>query len=294
MRFIGNLLVRSGARDDARLHVNSIEDRVTSKLGLRPRLDPVGNAEHASYVATLAEKHLIAELRDDIARDEDLLTNYTSSWILTIGVVAAILIELLGANLVLKAIGIDDGERLPLALALALALVGITATLAGRTGAREGVANEGVVKRSLWTIVILAAYSLFVGAITIVRIRAASEEDASQVEIVAQAALMLATSLGPPWIAEWLMRRRGPALRLRKQLRVLKTRLKKAEKAHARAEGEVHRLAREGARWDVDAARERATYTTQHRLEAERERQRVALEETKRTKNQEESKENQS
>jgi hypothetical protein len=130
------------------------------------------------------------------------------------------------------------------------------------------VASLGAgVKRSLFTLVILIVYSAFVAAITLVRIQNTTDEEASKLEVIAQSLLMVATSVGPAWVAEWLIRRRAPAVALWKRLKMLRKRLRDSERTHARAQETVNRIARDGARWDIEAARRRALYITEHRLE---------------------------
>jgi hypothetical protein len=104
----------------------------------------------------------------------------------------------------------------------------------------------------------------------VIRIQNSTDEESSKLEMVAQGLLMLATSLGPAWIAEWLIRRRAPAVAQKKRLKMIRRRLQETERAHARAQESVNRIARDGARWDVEAARRRALYLTHHRLEGRR------------------------
>lgn len=283
MNVLTQWLMTRGARHDARAGLQSAQERIVAELGLRPKLDPVGNPEHAVLVSTLANRTRIDELRDDVGQAEDMLGEHASPIVLTVGLVVTVAVEVLGALLIMKALGVHPAERLPLGLALALALVGITAVLAHRTAARAvpGKQGEGggalpvAHGRSAWTLVVLVAYSLFVAAITIIRIQSSTDEDASQLEIVAQSLLMLATSLGPAWIAEYLMRRRAPSVALRRRLGMLRRRLKDAERAHARAQEAVNRITRDGLRWDADTARRRALYTTHHRLEQAKEKHHV-------------------
>jgi hypothetical protein len=113
---------------------------------------------------------------------------------------------------------------------------------------------------------LLVAYTLFVGAITLVRIQNVADEEASQAQAIAQALLMLATCLGPAWIAEWLLRKRGPAVALNTEIKTLKRRLREAERAQAKAKEYIASVTREGLRYDQEAARRRALYATHHRL----------------------------
>ena len=60
-------------------------------------------------------------------------------------------------------------------------------------------------------------------------------QGASQLEVIAQAILMVATAVGPAWCVEWLIRKRAPSVALRKRLSTLRKRLRQAERAYARA-----------------------------------------------------------
>lgn len=264
-----------GARADARLGLDSGEDRVTVELGPRPVFDAVGNPEHAR-LAVAQDGVVIAETREDLMRAEDAAERHASPTMLMAGVVVALAIETIGAVLITRALGLPPAERLPLGFALATAVIGITAVTAHRVptvrGAIESHGSDGttvvaVTKRSLVTLVVFAVYAALVVAITVVRLRNAGGEDSTELEALAESALMLATSLGPAWLAEWLIRRRAPAVSAVKRMRALRKRLREAERARARAQAAVDRIWHEGARWDAEAARRRARYRTEHRLE---------------------------
>jgi hypothetical protein len=272
--FLRTLLVRSGARDDARLGLNSEDDRNLAARGPRPVLDPVGNPEHATYVSTLAEKGKLEELREDIGKAEDALAHHASPLFLNVCLLIAVAVEFVGASLLLRVLGVAPGERLPLSLALAIALIGVTAVISSRAASAPvsgaPLSWTGRLKRILGTSALSLVYAAFIGAITIVRVTGTTDEDASQVEILAQSLLLLATSAGPAWAAEWAMRKRAPGVLLRKHLQTLRRRLSAGERAHARAQKAVHEISRRGVQWDIEAARERARYRVEHRLETAR------------------------
>lgn len=266
--------IEQGAREDARHGLDSVEDRIVAELGPRPKLDSTGNPEHAEFVTALQDNVRIAELREDLVRAEDVASNHYPPILYTAGLAVAVAAEVLGAILIMRALGVRPAERLPLGFALALALIGITAVTAHRTSARasEGLKTNSLntprPKRSVWTLLLLLAYSLFVGAIAVVRIQSSTDEDASRIGTVASSLLMLATCLGPAWMAEWLMRKRALAVAAHRPVRMLRRRLRDAERALKRARMAVNRMARKGAAWDAAAARRRAQYRTIHRLES--------------------------
>lgn len=281
MNILKQLIVTRGARADARLGLTSAEDRIVAELGPRPQLDQK-NHEHAALAATLADRTKVQELKEDIAAAEDSLAAHPPPFLLTLGLVFTIGVEFVGAVLILRALGVPPNERLPLGLALSFALLGITAVLARRTSAAPATAGESPVGaappktpgRSAATFIILLAYSALVAAFTVLRISSSTDEDASDFEIIASSFVLLAASIGPAWMAEWLLRLRAPSVALRKRLRTLRRRLGLEERAHGKAKEKMTRIDRDGARWDVEAARRRAQYATEHRLEDARQAER--------------------
>lgn len=265
--------VAYGAKVDARLGIDSTEDRIIAELGPAPKFDPVGNPEHGDIAATLADRSTIAELKEDVTREEDALTNHAPPFLYTLGLIAAFGVEFVGSVLLMKALAVEEGERLPLASALTLAIVGVTAIVAHRTSSRKKEGErEGFLKRFAVTLVILVVYIGLATAITVVRLEGSNEEGASQLEVIAQAILMVATAVGPAWCVEWLIRKRAPSVALRKRLSTLRKRLRQAERAYARAREAVNRIGREGARWQVEASRQRALYGVQHKVTSAKEK----------------------
>lgn len=254
---------------DARAGLDSVEDRIIADLGPRPVLNPAGNPEHARHVAALDQTR-IEELRDDKTRVENALQGETSPLVLTAGLVAAFLVELLGAVLVTRAMGIAASERLPIGFALAAAVFGLTAATAHRTVAVMPAAGDERppqgAARSLWSVLVFIAYALLIAAVAAVRFLSAADDEASELGLAADALIMIATALGPAWIAEGLMRRRSLAVRAFGLLRALRRRLREAERARVRAQAAIERIGREGVRWDAEAARRRAAYRAAHRL----------------------------
>jgi hypothetical protein len=279
MNVISNWLVERQARVDARAGLDSVESRIVAELGPKPAFDPVGNPEHGQLAYALAERARVEELRDDLTRAENDAGNHAPASLLTLGFLFFVAVEAWGCFMVMKELGVRPTERLPLGIALALAVIGVTSVAAHRTavrsnadGDRNGIGTRilDAAKRSVWTTLVLAAYTAVVGALAVLRVVHATSEDASPLEVVSQALLLVATSVGPAWTAEWLYRLRRPARAAEKSLHLIRRRLADAEKARERAQREVNRLAREGARWDIEASRRRAQYEVHHRLESKR------------------------
>ncbi|MFO0617261.1 MAG: hypothetical protein U0414_31985 [Polyangiaceae bacterium] len=259
--------VAHGAKKDARLGINSTEDRLIAEHGPLRAFDPGKNATHAELAATIADKAKLADLREDIAHEEDALTEHTSPLFYSAGLVLAFAIELLGSMLLMRAVSVEEGERLPLAAALTLAIVGATAVVAHRTSSKvkDGV-KESFLKRFAVTLIVLIVYVVLAIAITVVRLEGATDEGGAGLEVIAQAVLMVATAVGPAWAVEWLIRKRAPSVAIRKRLATLKKRLRIGERRQRQAQDEVNRITREAERWQVATARQRALYGVHHKL----------------------------
>jgi hypothetical protein len=270
--------VRRSAALDAKHNVNSSEDHITAAIGQRSQFDPAKNPEHGETARVLAERPQLEEDRQDMARKENEVLQTPSPLVLASGLVVAVAIELVGAFLIVKDIGISETERVPVALALALAVIGLT-TLTAR-GPSPSPANEeggGVVEKTLTTVRravvrlgILITYTAVAVAIAVVRIVSAMDDQTLTAQAFAGAVVMLAASIGPAWFAESLIRRWRQAGPLRKQAKILRKRLRKGEKARARAQATVNRITKDGTRWDGEAAKRRAEYAIRHRLESAR------------------------
>jgi hypothetical protein len=265
-----------GARTDAKYGVDLTDQRIVADLGQRPQLKTAENPEHSEWARTLADRARIGELREDITRAEDATSHHTSPIGVLIGLIVTVAIEVLGAILIMGDTGVDSRERLPLAFGLALAVIGITAVAARSStpsssppGAGNPPRSPGAVaRRTFFSIAILTSYTALVGAIAVVRVLNALDEETLRAQALSNSLIMLATAIGPAWCAEALLRRWRKAVPVRKHLKVLRRRLKDAERERARAEAAVNRIAREGAKWDGDAARRRALYATHHKLES--------------------------
>ncbi|MCC6217863.1 MAG: hypothetical protein IT376_23600 [Polyangiaceae bacterium] len=268
--------VTSGARRDARAGLDSAEDRIIGELGPRPEPDAARNPEYGRAVATLAERHRIDEANEDLTRAEDTRDDHTAPLFYNIGIGLMVLFEWFGAMQIASTLVQSPTARVPVSLMLSVAIIGSTAAVAHRNLPKsgsplrpsDGISNTvNVVKRSVWSLVLYVAYAIFIGAITVVRLYGAADEDTSQVEALGNAAIMVVMSLGPAWCTEWLIRHRAPSRAASRLVRSLRRRLRKAERDQLKAQTTVDRIARAAAEWDAEAARRRALYRTEHKLE---------------------------
>jgi hypothetical protein len=269
--------LRDHSENNWDLHPIDLTDhRIVADLGQRPQLKTVENPEHGEWARTLADRSRIEELREDITRAEDAMSRSSSPTWLFLGLIVTFLVELLGAILIMGDVGVEPRERLPLSFALALAVIGLTAVAAKGSSppaSESNAASNGhgaapIARRTVFAIAVLGAYTLLVGAIAVVRVLNALDEEAATPQAFSNALILLATGIGPAWCAEALLRRWRRAVPMRKHLKVLRKRMKNAERDRARAQAAVNRIAREGAEWDGAAARRRALYATHHRLES--------------------------
>lgn len=264
MNFLDRYRLRRAAEADRRAAADSLDLRVEEALGRRPAFDPVGNHEHRVMSSALNGRAEVEELEDDIRRLEDELARYPSVVALTLGLIAALVGETLGAILVMKSLGVEGPERTVLGVLLSVAIVGGTALVA-RVVAPEEHAPRSFV-RVFAGLVVAALYALFVLALAVVRMHELAEGSEVGLVMYAQAIIMAATTILPAFGAEWLIRRRGPARHIQKQLRVLRRRLRHAERRRVEAERFVSKLARDAERYDQAAAKLRAAYLVQYRL----------------------------
>lgn len=255
--------IEQAARRDALAGVKSIDDHIVLRLGPRPKnFDPVGDHNHGKVAAALGRRTEIAEWSDDLRRAQAEAGRHPSTVALNIGILFCFLVEILGGILIMRALGVGEGERLPLGVALGLALIGITAVTSQRAGATS---QPGSPQRRNTTALILAVYSLLVIALAVVRLRLGSEEGGG-LEALPETVVMIATTVGPAWLAEYLLRCRRPAALVAAEVGRLKRLIKGAERERGKGETDMGRLLEKQSAWDEKAARLRATFEAEHRI----------------------------
>lgn len=274
MRITRRLTIIHGAQADASAGQPAVDDRIMSVLGRRPALDPTGNAEHGELVRVLADGAAAEDLREDITRAEDDLARHPSPRLCTGGIVVTFFFEVMGSILVARVLPVEPIERLAYGVALAFTLIAITAATAHRAAAKApvegtlGVRIVAVAQRSMLTVVVLVAYTLLIFAVAAVRIQTAIEDDVPLFAAVAEAVIMIALSAGPPWVTEWLVRKRRPGAAIHEQVKLFRKRLRGALRVRATARAKVDGLARRSTAWDSEAAELRALYNVHYRLAA--------------------------
>lgn len=270
MRFVERLFPKGAslehaARRDAAAGVNSGDDHVTRRLGPRPRgFDPVGDHEHGQVASALSRGTEIAEWTDDLRRNEAEKLQHPSALGLTIGIIFCFLVEVLGGILIMRALGVSESERLPFGIGLGLALIGITAVTSHRATTTEAPGAHPAKGRNL-TALVLTVYSLLVVALACVRLKVGVDEG-SGLEALPDAIIMVATTIGPAWLAEHFLRKRRPAVALATHARQLRRRIRAAEKDRTAAASYLRRLAQAQAGWDHEWRQMHAVFDSEHRL----------------------------
>lgn len=267
MNIFQQLFLAVLARRDAANDVTAGEDHITVAQGPRPRFDPTGNLRHARLARDLNNRGETEELAEDVRRTEAELSEHPSPAGLLFVLVFLFAAEVMGSVFVVRAVGYENPERLVLGAMLAAFIFFITALAArNEPSAAASGGTTTPTRRSPWYALVLAAYGVLVLSITVIRVgEAGSGEETSRLSQFAAGAVMLFATVGPAAVAELIMRRRAPGVRLTNRLRQLRRRLRTAERAHARAEKEIEGLATGGERWDDGSARRRALYQLEHR-----------------------------
>lgn len=267
---IDKFLTARAARTDARHGQNSIDTRITAAQGLQPSLDPTNNIEHGELVRAYSDTTKIHELEEDLARLRDSLSGQPPLLWLFACLVFAIAVESLGGVWILRDMGTEPRSRWLFGIGLAITLVGITAVTARASSSASTDATGGAknAKRSKWSFLVLIAYSLCVLGVTIVRVQSAIDDETSNLATVGSSILTLALSVGPAWFAEHIIRKFATTKTTRDRIRNLRRQLRDAKKTQQQARAAVIGITRAREKWANDAARRKAIYETQHRLES--------------------------
>jgi hypothetical protein len=238
--------VVSRAREDAARGVYQPDAYIVASQGAEPSFDPAMNLEHASVGSHLQDP-TIAELEEDIRRDEDELAQHPSAHLLIAFLVVVLFLEATGAIYVMKAIGLANPERIIFGSALAVCIF-FTAWLASRAANR------------LHSIGAIAALAVLIAALSVIRVDENASEGGSKAVALATAVIMTAVTIGPALMAEHVLRVLALALPLKRRIRQLRRRVKQAISSRTRAAQFVTRVAKSRDEWQKEAARRHAIY----------------------------------
>jgi hypothetical protein len=249
------MIVRSAvlkrAREDAARGIYQPDSYVVASQGAEPSFDPVQNLQHANVGSHLQDP-TIAELREDMRRDEDELAHHPSSHLLLVFLLVLLFLETAGAIYVMKTIGLANPERIIFGLALAVSMF-FTAWLVSRTENR------------LLSMGALVALAILIAALSVIRVDDNAVEGGSKAVGFATGAIMTAVTIGPALMAEHILRLLAPALPLMRRIRQLRRRTKRATSSRTGATHFVTRLAKRRNQWQQEAARRRAIYDVAYR-----------------------------
>jgi hypothetical protein len=249
------MIVRSAvlkrAREDAARGIYQPDSYVVASQGPEPSFDPVQNLQHANVGGPLQDP-TIAELQEDMRRDEDELAHHPSAHLLLVFLIVLLFLEAAGAIYVMKTIGLANPERIIFGSALAVCVF-FTAWLASRTANR------------LLSIGAIAALGILIAALSVIRVDDNATEGGSKAVGFATAVIMTAVTIGPALMAEHILRLLAPALPLMRRVRQLRRRTKRASSSRTGATHFVTRLAKRRDEWQQEAARRRAIYDVAYR-----------------------------
>lgn len=243
------------ANRDVRAGVDTAEHYLNARFGPVPEWDPVNNMEHARITRDLQGADL-EEYEDRLRRIEDEQTLHESSFSLTLKLAGCFVAEVLGCTLLFRSLGFSGIERIVPAVLFASFLFWIT----GETK-RQGT---DLGKRSRWFVLTIAAYALVMISVTVLRAMQAGTDNSSRAEELATGVVMLATTIGGAWLAEAIMSRRGPSVRLAKERRTVRRRFEAAKSRQTAAEKYSNRFARRREQVRIQHARAGAAYRAAH------------------------------
>ena len=264
MIFFRQRRVAEAARMDARARANSEDERIVAELGPRPVFDPRANHLHARVVRQFNLGSEVGTAEGTLRVLQGERGNHSPSAPLAVAIGVLFCVEALGSSLIMRATPLPEAERTLFGIGLAAALFFFTVVVArGREQRPQGgEAETGRLKGLFLPIV----YTLFALAMTIVRLREADEEQ-GQLQQYAEAAIMLACSVGPAFLSHHLIGMYMPLRRLNREIALEEERLRKLEGQRRWAERYLTRVSERQLAWDEAAERLRALYRTEQRLE---------------------------
>lgn len=265
MNIIKRKIIAYEAKGHANLGIDAGEEQVTASLGPRPQLDATGNLVHAGLISRMNNLGPLQDHREEVERLERQSVEHPSTVGLSLGLVFLFVAECVGSVLLMRSVGFENPERLVLGVMLAMFIYFLTWLAAKSTadGQAQGPVTPG---QRFWFWGPLAVYAILLLAVAAIRVGQAVADGGSPFEDIAAGVVMLATSVGPAAISEVLMRRRGPAVRLQKELALARQRLKEEQMSHDSAEKQLSAIVRAGSDYDSEAAQQAAIYAIEQKV----------------------------
>ncbi|TAK31194.1 MAG: hypothetical protein EPO40_05705 [Myxococcaceae bacterium] len=285
----------SQAKRHARGRVDGKDRFITNTLGLPPADVARESYEYRTAIRQVADTGRLEELREDLRRGEDVQALVGTPWRYTVGLVVVWGLEVAGSFLILRALGVPAEHRPLPALALTLAMIGLTkVTVAatstpsqpavpvppdddpepGAPGAAASKGSDPVARRPLSALatIPLRRYLLplvfggLVAAVAFARVMGSDAADVPPLVAWSEAVIMIAIACGPSFAAVWLEGKRAPALELARQVALVRGRLRAEQRRVEAAEQFLTRLDRAQGRWTRANAELRAGYGTAYEL----------------------------
>lgn len=275
MNIIGRNVTEHHARTDAERGVDAKDRRITAAIGLSPLEAARGSYIYREAMQRAADTGRLEELREDLRRGEDLQALVGTPGRFTLGLVIVWMIEGAGSLLILRALGVPASQRPLPALALTLAMIGLTkvtvAATANRTPPPPTAEGDGGAPPAAATVridwrryLVPLVFGAMVAAVAATRVAGSDAGDLSPIALWAEAALMVAITCGPAFAATWLEGMRRPALELARQIGLVRRRIRGEQREIDRARRHVFQVDRAQLLWTDDNARRRAAYSTAH------------------------------
>ena len=250
--FLHNRAVKKAAIIDANLDKSQVDDSITALIGRRPAYEPQTNPTHLALSRAISPVER-TELEDDLRDVQSDLAERPS--LLGMNLIGALLfvVEVLGALLIMKALGLQNPERTVYAIALASSLFFLTSRLA-RAQERP---------RKIWFTVLLLCYGALVIGIASVRLDStAGDEFESRSFSLGSTIVMLATTIVPAFFFERIWATRVPVAVLKKKESGLKRRLFRIRRDERSATRKITRIAEHRDKHIEEEARLRAHYSS--------------------------------
>lgn len=213
-----------------------------------------GSLELREATETLAARGLIRDLEEQRLRLLNLRTVIGDSRLWTAALIGLVVVESWGAMTLLKTMGMSAEERRFPAIALALALIGLTKAVAGGGGSppKGGEAPPkdvaSLVASVPWrTALVAVIYTLLIGALVVVRVFADADEEAVTAVSWAEGIVAIAVTAGPAWVAAYVAKRRVPAAELSGRIEIVERSLAAAKSQERKARRFVTNLDRASA-----------------------------------------------
>lgn len=247
MTILETWTVQLNAKKDAKAGVESCDDLVSAMLGVRPTFDPA-RLDHKRVEDDL---HLDAEIKnqeDQLQQLEDQRAHEPRLFPMNLVLALCFLCEPFAGISLMTSYGFQNPEKTVFGVMLAACIFAITSIAARMTGRARAV-----------------AYLMYAALVVAVAGSRLAERSDGTTTSWAEAAVLVALTIGPAILAEWCWRRRENAAKLAKQIANVGRRLADLRSRHRRAHEFVDRIATAEQRWAHEAAIIRGTYVKDHR-----------------------------